>query len=101
MRIKYPKKGDKTLVKEFNSLQDIKKFAELVYNELIRNNEEKLALEVSAFFYNSYTTPSEYLGEFRIILRKVLEEGNTFLNNETKESILKAIKTIDKAFNKV
>jgi hypothetical protein len=101
VRTNYTEKGEKLLVKEFNSLQDIKKFAEFVSAELIRNHEEKLAVEVSTFSYNSYTTPSEYLGEFRIVLKRVLKERPTVLNEETKESILKAVETIDNAFNNV
>jgi hypothetical protein len=73
------------VIRVFISLQEIKEFAKSISAELMVNHEENLALEVNEFSYNSFTTPSEYLGEFRILLKKVLMEENICLKDETKQ----------------
>jgi hypothetical protein len=91
--------GGVILLREFNDLQDMKEFAQYISDELMEKNRNNLALEVGEFSYNSFTTSSEYLGEFRIILKKVLSKVDIILNKETIENISKAIKEIDRAFD--
>ena len=90
--------GGVVLLKEFCGLQDMKQFAKLISTELEQNNRADLALETSGFSYNSYTTSSEYLGEFRLVLKKILKEKDFTLDNKIRQSIYKAIAAIDKAF---
>lgn len=91
--------GGIILLREFRDIQDLKKFANLVSSELAEKNIQDLSLEIGEFSYNSYTTSSEYLGEYRIILKKILSKVEIDLNKETKEKMLKAIEVINKAFN--
>lgn len=83
---------------EFNSLQDLKDFSVFISDELANLGKDNLAAEVKEFSFNTYTTSSEYLGELRITLNKVLSEGNT-LNQEIRVCITKAIQAINKAWN--
>jgi hypothetical protein len=81
----------------FNDLQEMKQFALHLSNELNLHGEVNLANEVKYFSKNTYTTSSEYLGEFRIVLIRVLNLDNKILLG-LKDSIRDAIASIDKAF---
>ena len=82
---------------EFNSLDDMKGFAKYLSKELKNFGYKDKSKMVNEFSYNSYTTSSEYLGEFRILLedlkkQNVLDEDNIKLGMEA------AIKAINRAF---
>jgi hypothetical protein len=51
----------------------------------------------SGFSYNSYTTSSEYLGEFRILLEDLIRE-NILSEDKIKIEVNAAIEAINKAF---
>lgn len=88
-----------TVIRELKALQDMKDFAQFISDYLLANNRENLALEVEKFSYNTYTTSSEYLGELRIVLKRILLETDMILSEEVKEYIAKAIEAINKAFD--
>lgn len=82
---------------KFNNLNDMKEFAKYLSKELENFGDKDNSKMVNQFSYNSYTTSSEYLGEFRILLedlkkQKVLEDENIRLQVDA------AIKAINKAF---
>jgi len=83
---------------QFNKLYDIKEFAKLLSSELIKLGYNDRAKMVDEFSYNSYTTSSEYLGEFRFLLEDLINE-NIFIENNMKLQVAIAIKTINKAFS--
>jgi len=82
---------------EFNDLNDMKEFAKHLSKELENFGYKDKSEMVNGFSYNSYTTSSEYLGEFRVLLedlkkQKILEGENIKLEVDA------AIKAINKAF---
>lgn len=88
------------LVWKFEGLEDMKEFAKYISFEMNKRGENELAAEVGGFEYNCYTTSSEYLGEFRITLLKILAKVGAFLDEETRGNISLAIETINKAWNR-
>lgn len=90
------------MIWNFEELQDMKEFAKYLSLELSIGGFKDLATEVDMYSYNSYTTSSEYFGEFRIVLKKVFIEVDSILEKNTgiKNNILCAIEFINKAFNK-
>jgi hypothetical protein len=82
---------------KFNDLQEVKQFALHLSYELNSRGEENLAKEVKYFSKNTYTTSSEYLGEFRIVLKSLLNLDNKILLG-LEDSIRDAVASIDKAF---
>ena len=83
---------------KFNELNDLKNFAKFLSSELSKQGEEGLASEISCFEYNAYTTSSEYLGEFKLALGKVLIKSPATGNEDVRNDIILAIKAIDKAW---
>jgi len=84
---------------DFNSINVLKEFAEYISKTFDSLGEAELAKEVSDFTYNSFTTSSEYLGEYRILLQKIIQEKKNKIDNELYEDIQKAINAINKAFS--
>lgn len=82
---------------QFNQLSDMKEFAEYLSNELVRLGYNDKSKMVSGFSYNSYTTSSEYLGEFRILLEDLIRQ-NILSEDKIKIEVNAAIKAINKAF---
>jgi hypothetical protein len=60
----------------FNSLDDMKGFAKLLSEELIKVRQLELAEEIKCFSYNTYTATSEYLGELKFVLERIKSEVN-------------------------
>ena len=83
---------------QFNKLDDMKEFAEYLAGELIKLGYDDKAKMVYEFSYNSYTTSSEYLGEFKILLEDLIKE-NMFHKDKIKSEISIAVKAINKAFS--
>lgn len=83
----------------FNSLKEVKEFAKIIGEELKTYGLKELSLEVLEFKYNYYATSSEYLGEFRIVLNKVLLYGSDRLPYKWINNIKKLIDAINKAFS--
>lgn len=84
---------------EFQSLREMKEFAKYLSEELKNHGLPELSKEVLEFKSNYYTTSSEYLGEFRIVLNEVLLKTNINLSNDLVGNINKAIESINKAFS--
>jgi hypothetical protein len=84
---------------EFESLKEMKEFAKILGIELERCGLEELSREVLEFKTNYYTTSSEYLGEIRIVLKKVLLDAKDELSSEWIESIEKGVQVINKVFS--
>lgn len=83
--------------RNFNSLDDMKEFAKHLSEELMKISQVELAEEIKFFSYNTYTTSSEYLGEFKFILERILSEVN-HPHFVQVDKIKDAIKEIRKAF---
>jgi hypothetical protein len=66
----------KKVGRNFDSLDDMKEFAKLLYEELMKISQVELAEEIKFFSYNTYTTSSEYLGELKFVLERILSEVN-------------------------
>jgi len=81
---------------KFNHLDDMKEFATYLSRELEEMGYKDKSKMVNEFSYNSYTTSSEYLGEFRILLEDLKKEN--IFNNKVKTEVDFAIKVINKAF---
>ncbi|MCA1066122.1 hypothetical protein QTG56_25455 (plasmid) [Rossellomorea sp. AcN35-11] len=81
---------------EFKSMEDLKKFAGVLSEELLLQDEADISRDVSYFTRNTFTTSSEYLGEFRILLEEVIKDIK--LNSSLVKTVKKAIKSIDKGF---
>lgn len=82
---------------KFSNLNDMKEFAKYLSNELDKLGYKDEAKRINEFSYNSYTTSSEYLGEFRFLLEElkkydILKNANMLLEAD------RAIKAINKAF---
>lgn len=84
---------------KFENINEMKQFAGSLSKHLQLQGEDAIANEISYFERSSYTTSSEYLGEFRIILRKVLSSGILIPADEFYQPVDHAIKAIDKAFS--
>ena len=82
---------------QFNKLSDMKEFAKYLSGELIKLGFNDRAKIIDEFSYNSYTTSSEYLGEFRILLQDLIKE-NIFDEDKIKLELVIAVKAINKAF---
>ena len=82
---------------QFNQLSDMKEFAKYLSGELIKLGYNDRAKMVDEFSYNSYTTSSEYLGEFRLLLEDLIKE-NILTEDKIKLEIAIAVKAINKAF---
>lgn len=83
---------------QFNQLDDMKKFAKYLSGELTRLGYNDRAKMVDEFSYNSYTTSSEYLGEFKILLEDLMKE-NILIDDKIKCEVVIAVKAINKAFS--
>ncbi len=83
---------------QFEKNQDIKIFANYITGKLEASKHYDLANEVKTFENIFYTTSSEYLGEFRIILNKIISI-ETNLDKEDIIQIKRLIKEIDAAFS--
>lgn len=81
---------------QFENLNDMKKFAKYLENVLLKLGITEEANKVSAYSYNSFTTSSEYLGEFRIVLND-FNKSDISVNNEIRFEIESAINAINKA----
>lgn len=82
----------------FEKLQDIKKFADHISSELMKQGKTELASEINQFCSTAFTTSSEFLGVFRMLMKKVLLQKEILFDKETENGILKSIETISKAF---
>ncbi len=83
----------------FESLKEMKEFAKNLSEVLESCGLKGLSNEVLEFKSNYYTTSSEYLGEFRLVLNKVLIDGKDKLSYEWLESIDKGIEAINKSLS--
>lgn len=82
---------------KFNHLNDMKEFAKYLSRELERLGYKDKSRIVSEFSYNSFTTSSEYLGEFRFLLEDLIKQ-NILSDDNIKLQIDNAIRAINKAF---
>lgn len=87
----------KSMGSQFNSLDDMKRFANLLSDELIKIGQIELAEEIKFFSYNTYTTSSEYLGELMLVLERIVPEINNPYFSQA-EKIKEAINKIKDAF---
>ncbi|MDD4049354.1 MAG: hypothetical protein PHI90_11200 [Clostridia bacterium] len=83
---------------KFESLKEMKEFAKSLGEELKNSGLQELSNKVLEFKSNYYTTSSEYLGEFRIVLNEIILCSKDKLSNKWVESIIKGIEAINKAF---
>jgi hypothetical protein len=81
----------------FNDLKDFRDFSIYVISELESENETIFSKELKGWSNTGFSSPSEFLGELRIILNTILNE-HIKLNDELRENIRDAIKAINKAF---
>lgn len=79
------------MIWKYSTLKDMKEFAVFLGEELERCGLKKLSNEVNEFKLNYYITYSEYLGEFRIVLKKVISNSKDKLSNEWIDKIDLAI----------
>lgn len=87
---------------KFEKPQDNIKFAEHISSELVKQGKHELALESYQFCNTAFTTSSEFLGEFRLLMKKVLLQKEIKFDIETENGIIKVIETINEAFgNKI
>lgn len=75
----------------------MKEFAKYLSKELENFGHKDKSKMVNEFSYNSYTTSSEYLGEFRILLED-LKKQNVLDDDNIKLEVDAAIRAINKAF---
>lgn len=87
-----------TMQWHFNDLQNMKDFINHLSSQLQQIGENKWADEMNFFSYNTYTTSSEYLGELRMALQKLLKEKQSTLPAALKRHVDSAIDAINKAF---
>lgn len=80
----------------FTGLQRAKEFATYLSERLSDLGEDGYSNAVQKFSYSSYTTPTEYLGEFRSILKTII--NSVSLDEATRSYIQEAIAAIDRAF---
>lgn len=80
---------------EPKSFKDLSRYLNSELSNLVNTNYLN---ELNDWANTSYTTSSEYLGELRIILNKILNDSNVILPIEVKNSIQLAISAINKAF---
>jgi len=80
----------------FNSNSDIKEFAKTLIESLEGINEITLKEELIAWTETFFTTSSEFLGELKLILKKV--EELEALDSNVREEVKECIKVIDEAF---
>lgn len=83
----------------FESLKEMKEFAKRLCEELEGCGLKELSREVLEFQSNYYTTSSEYLGEFRIVLNRVSLDAKDKLSNGWLQSIEKGVEAINKVFS--
>jgi len=86
------------MTREFKSLKEMKEFPKYLSEELKNHGMLELSKDVLEIKSNYYTTSSEYLGEFRLGLNKVLLKSNANLSNDFVGNINKAIESINKEF---
>lgn len=79
---------------KFEKPQDIKKFADHISCELMKQSKNEFALEINQFCSTAFTTSSEFLGEFMIIMKKVLSQKDIIFDKGTENGIFKVIETI-------
>jgi len=84
---------------EFSTLKEMKEFAKSLGEELENCGLEELSDKVIEFKSNYYPTSSEYLGEFRIVLKEVLTNSKDKLSEEWIKNINLGIEAINKAFS--
>jgi hypothetical protein len=82
---------------KFKTLDDMKELANLLSFELMKIDQIDLAEEIISFSYNTFTTSSEYLGELRFVLERILCEVNNPNFTQT-DTIKDAVIEINKAF---
>ena len=82
----------------FTDLQSMKKFASYVSSKLNSIGENKWAEEIDFYSTNTFTTPTEYLGELKIALKQLLREKQSSLTGDLITDIELAIEAINKAF---
>jgi hypothetical protein len=80
----------------FNSVGDIKKFTASLIKCMDDIGEISLKKELTDWDNNSFTTSSEFLGELRMILRKIKYVEK--LDSKIKNDITRCIASIDEAF---
>lgn len=86
---------------KFEKPQDIMKFADHISSELVKQGKHELESEINQFCSTAFTTSSEFLGEFRMLMKKVLLRKEIKFDKETENGIFKAIETINKAFGNI
>jgi hypothetical protein len=89
---------DKVIKCSFQDPKSFKDLASYLISELNKLDSSDYSNELNDWANTSYTTSSEYLGELRIILNKVLNDSNVILPIEVKSGIELAISAINKAF---
>jgi hypothetical protein len=87
------------MISQFNDIQDMKNFVEYLSSEMKSLGKSIWVDELKFFLTNTYTTSSEYLGELRIVLNRLLIEIGGELLPELQNNIRLAIKAINKAFS--
>lgn len=83
---------------QFTDLQNMKDFASHLAKELNSIGENNWSKEIDFYSTNTYTTQTEYLGEFRIALKQLLQEKEPLLKKDLVADIKLAIEAINKAF---
>jgi hypothetical protein len=89
---------DKVIKCSFQDPKSFKDLASYLISELNKLDSTDYSNELNDWANTFYTTSSEYLGELRIILNKILNDSDIKLPDEVKNSIELAINAINKAF---
>lgn len=82
---------------EFNSLEDLTRFAEYLGSVLTDTGQNELADRVKGFEKVWGIPATEYLGELRILLKELKKSSKTF-PPEVNRGIKDAITSINRAF---
>ena len=82
----------------FENLNILKDFSIYLSVELDKVDETDLSNELKDWKDTFFTTSSEYLGELRVILCRILKIGCKNLSNDIKTNIRLAISAINNSF---
>lgn len=82
---------------EFNELSDLKRFAKYLSEEFEFQGKQDLANQIKQFERIWSYPATEYLGEYRILLNKIISDFDD-LDTKLIYNIKKAISSLNKAF---
>ena len=81
---------------KLNNNCGLKSFAEDLVNKLSRSNELEFVNEICNWSSDVFTTSAEYLGEFMLVLEKIIYVQA--LDQSTRDDVSECISAIKKSF---